>query len=82
MDVPEDDISLAAKKTMTFQVTVKHGWKQRWETVQTGMVSLNDALLLAASQESWDAGVFTDDGLLYWTKRHPDLFNSTVIHRR
>lgn len=80
----EDDAERARQLGLTFAVAVEAGRGQPWRKVRESIEALRAAVQLATDERAWEAGVLTDGpshaaGSLYWTSRHPNLWNSTVV---
>jgi hypothetical protein len=81
MAVPAEDIAAAERHGLTFTVEQKAGRGQRWEDVRADIASPAEAVEHAHGITAWEVAVFTSDGFQYWSSRHPDCFNSDVIHQ-
>src|SRR5712692_4399926 len=79
MHVPENHIADALHHGLTFKVLQKPARNQRWETMQSGCASPAEAVGYARQASAWEVAVFTSEGFEYWSSRHPECFNSSVI---
>jgi hypothetical protein len=80
--IPPADVAIAVERGLRFQVCrkAKRGaqWVAGFETQD-----LAGAVSRARTENDYEVAVFvvTDTGgFQYWTSRHPEVFNSDVIH--
>jgi hypothetical protein len=79
MDIPKQDIEEAFIYSQKFEVVKKVKKGAAWESVETGVTNLENAINKAKEIDEWEAGVFTQQGILYWSSKSPELFNSPLI---
>jgi hypothetical protein len=75
-----EDIELARRRGIAFQVMERAGRHEPWIAVSDAIGDLEAALSVAMTRLAWRVGVFTSDGIIYWTSDSPEIRNSTVLH--
>lgn len=81
-NVPQSDIALADEHQFTFEICRKDSVRGRWVKVCQRIISLKEAVDQAfLIQDAFDVAVFTDEGFIYWSKRYPDVFNTSVLEQ-
>jgi hypothetical protein len=78
---PNEDIDLARKRRLRFYVSRKEKKGAPWaKTFVTEELDL--ALEHARAESDYEVAVFVETasgGFIYWTSKHPEVFNSTVL---
>ena len=78
----ESDRLTAQNRGYLFFVAVKAEHGSQWAHVRDEIADLDEAMALARSQTAFEAAVYvvrTGGGYIYWSSRHPDVYNATVI---
>ena len=83
--VPETDTLVAHQRSLLFWVSVKKAPRGSWVQVMEN-VGLREAMEIAlgANDDCVEAGIFVETasgGMLYWSSRTPDVFNSLVLRK-
>lgn len=81
--IPETDVFLAERRSLMFYVSAKVVPRGPWMRISES-IGFREALERAAAQKEQHAevGVFVEipsGGLLYWSSRMPDVYNSLVL---
>jgi hypothetical protein len=78
---PNEDIDIARRRHLRFYVSRKEKRGAPWtKTFATEDIDL--ALERARTEDDYEVAVFVETasgGFIYWTSKHPDVFNSTVL---
>jgi hypothetical protein len=78
---PSEDIDIARRRHLRFYVSRKHRQGAPWaRTFVTD--DLDAALERARAEQGFETAVFVESasgGFLYWTSKHPEVFNSSVL---
>lgn len=82
---PETDQIIADERGLAFYVSVKQMPENRWRRIEERL-PLRVALGVAKerAKPGVEIAVFVDarsGGLLYWTSKDPDVYNSIVLRR-
>lgn len=80
--IPPADLEVASERGLRFQVCRKTKSGAKWNAVFETQ-DLGVAVSRAQAERDYEVAVFvvTDSGgFQYWTSRHPEVFNSDVIH--
>lgn len=79
----QEDASFAKKYNLSFKVVRKMAPKAKWETVACDIYDLQQALTMAQGLDVYESGVIVWSsgfrGMIYWTSKYPNLFNTTVL---
>lgn len=80
----DNDAQFAKLNELKFQIMIKAARGERWQIVETDIDDLKQAVEKAKIVEDYESGIFVSfpperAGFLYWSSRHPDLFNDTVL---
>jgi hypothetical protein len=80
----EEDRILAKERGRPFEVVTKTSRGKRWQTVESGIEDLHDAMILTHQilGNYYQVGIFMQHetgGYLYWSSLDPDLLNSKII---
>jgi len=78
------DAASAKRRGMTFTICHRDKPKAQWRDAEIGISDLIVALKRAAALDAFETAVFTAGpeplgGFMYWSSRHPEVLNSTVI---
>lgn len=79
-----EDAQLARSRGLKFEVTRKAARGARWQTVDTDIDDLEQAVRKAEAVDDYESGVFVSfpperAGFIYWSSNHPDVLNNTVL---
>lgn len=78
---PNEDIDIARRRQLRFYVSRKEKRGALWaKTFVTEDLDL--ALQRARDGSGYEVAVFVETGsggFIYWTSKHPEVFNSTVL---
>ena len=80
-EVPSEDIELSRARCLRFYVSEKLNPSAQWQH-RMSTSDLGEALDLASRSPEHEVAVFVETaagGMLYWTSKAPDVFNSTVL---
>ncbi|WP_147443431.1 MULTISPECIES: hypothetical protein [unclassified Corallococcus] len=75
------DAELARQRGYRFYVSRKEQRGGRWLKVYEGEM-LEEALRVGREAKAFEVAVFLETahgGFVYWTSKHPDVFNSSVL---
>jgi hypothetical protein len=79
--LPLEDIDVARSRGLEFSVARKANRGAPWKTVFS-VDCLQTALDRARAEEDYEVAIFLETrlgGFIYWTSKHPDVFNSSVL---
>jgi hypothetical protein len=76
----DSDRALAKESGYVFRVMRKEKRGAPWMEVFADIDDLTKAMALAGEIEAYEVGILLG-GMIYWTSRWPDVFNSTVIEQ-
>ncbi len=81
MNIPENDLELAANYGFRFYVAQREGPGETWHQISTDISFLTAAMEMARQTNAGEVGVFTTHGTFYWSSKDPEVFNSTILER-
>jgi hypothetical protein len=76
----DSDRALAKERGYVFRVMRKEKRGAPWTEVFADIDDLTKAMALAGEIKDFEVGILLG-GMIYWTSRWPDVFNSTVIEQ-